>query len=219
MLKEKFINITVTDSMLRFFKGKKKDLNIHCFPDLPLETKIKWERDKIRKKYFGQKYLEHRIVVSSTSYSKDEDLNLLINALKGITEEDKILCVITGKISQNNQFKEAFQKNIKNVELKQLWMKDHIDYLKVLSSCDLGISFHKSTSGLDFPMKIIDMISVGIPVCSIFYEEMKNWKKISTFSSESELFDIIKTCSKIENTESYKGPNWEEYSSKLLGLL
>ena len=205
--------------MLKFFKGQSAKLNVHFFPDLPLKNKIKFEKERTICGYFGRKYLNYRIIVTSTSYSNDEPLDILIEALRYIHKKDKILCVVTGKTKKDTNFKDNFQKNVKNVELRQLWLEGHDEYLKVLNSCDLGISFHKSTSGIDFPMKLVDMISVGIPVCSIYYEELEAWKRIKTFSSPLELYDIIKSCPKIEKTEDYAGPYWEEYSTKLLKVL
>ncbi|SCU82097.1 LADA_0C02982g1_1 [Lachancea dasiensis] len=118
-----------------------------------------------------------RILVTSTSFTPDEDLSLLIGALK-IYENSyqkfdhdipKILCFITGKGPLKQHFMEVVKtEKWERVHIEFLWLSTE-EYPKLLQLCDFGVSLHTSSSGLDLPMKILDMFGSGLPVIAYNY--------------------------------------------------
>lgn len=120
--------------------------------------------------------LNDRILITSTSFTADEDFGLLIEALtlldKKLSErkaENRILMFVTGKGPLQSEFLNSVNSKIwKNVIIKNVWLPINT-YPNILRISDLGISLHYSSSGLDLPMKIVDLFGSGIPVLSLSY--------------------------------------------------
>lgn len=82
-----------------------------------------------------------------------------------------LLCIITGKGPQKSHYLDIIAKrNWRKVEIITPWLAA-VDYPLCLGAADLGVCLHWSSSGLDLPMKIVDMFGCGLPVCAINY----NW--------------------------------------------
>ncbi|KNA25595.1 hypothetical protein SOVF_005320 [Spinacia oleracea] len=163
------------------------------------------------------------LVVSSTSWTPDEDFSILLEAavmydrrVAAILNEDdsvkeevlwdemnngkqnnypRLLFVITGKGPE----KEKYEQKIKNLHLKRvafrtMWLSAE-DYPLLLGSADLGVCLHTSSSGLDLPMKVVDMFGCGLPVCAASYSCIEELVKVERngllFSSSSELADQL----------------------------
>ncbi|CAB4251931.1 similar to Saccharomyces cerevisiae YBR110W ALG1 Mannosyltransferase, involved in asparagine- linked glycosylation in the endoplasmic reticulum (ER) [Maudiozyma barnettii] len=118
-----------------------------------------------------------KIIVTSTSFTPDEDIGILLGALK-IYESSyekfdnnlpKILCFITGKGPLREQYMKQVAETKWNVcHVEFVWLSSE-DYPKLLRLCDYGVSLHTSSSGLDLPMKILDMFGSGLPVIAMNY--------------------------------------------------
>ncbi|OMJ07138.1 Chitobiosyldiphosphodolichol beta-mannosyltransferase [Smittium culicis] len=154
------------------------------------------------------------ILVTGTSYTPDEDLDVLLNALKKYNSEatkdtesfsPNILVVVTGK----GPMKEEFENNIKKLNLEKVfittaWLTSE-DYLNLLGCADVGVSLHTSSSGLDLPMKIVDMFGCGLPVLAHNFncELVSNGVNGYTFNDSDELYDQIR----IITDSFYNSPN------------
>lgn len=114
------------------------------------------------------------LVISSTSWTEDEDFGTLLQALETYEKTSRetaprIICVITGKGPQ----KEMYRKKIESLQWKKIqfclpWLSAE-DYPLLLGSADVGVCLHTSSSGLDLPMKVVDMFGCGLPVCAVRY--------------------------------------------------
>ena len=159
------------------------------------------------------------VLVSSTSWTPDEDFSLLINALLTVEStlasnnrdtilmhmksiqgngKDKdreresplpemrspgtetkaipkraVVCV-TGKGPLKSEFESKIAMLItegklgKYIAVRTLWLEAE-DYPVFMGCCAMGISLHTSTSGLDLPMKVLDMFGSGLPVCAVHF--------------------------------------------------
>lgn len=142
------------------------------------------------------------VVISSTSWTEDEDFSILLDALKFYEGKKSskvgkdlppLLCIITGK----GPLKEHYKSIIKKLQFKYIaiitpWLSSE-DYPKVIAAADVGICLHFSSSGLDLPMKVVDMFGCCLPVCAVNFscldELVKHEKNGFVFGSGDDLAD------------------------------
>ncbi|KAF8634001.1 hypothetical protein AX15_001175 [Amanita polypyramis BW_CC] len=126
------------------------------------------------------------LLVSSTSWTSDEDFDVLLDALNmyelraqersrsdnGDIEREtlpKVLVIVTGK----GPLKDHYMQKVSGLQNKWAWVRcislwlEAGDYPTLLGSADLGICLHASSSAMDLPMKIVDMFGCGLPVCAL----------------------------------------------------
>ncbi|XP_010272987.1 PREDICTED: UDP-glycosyltransferase TURAN isoform X2 [Nelumbo nucifera] len=137
------------------------------------------------------------LIVSSTSWTPDEDFGMLLEAavmydrrVAAILNEDdldknevlwenmcngkqylypRLLFIITGKGPEREKYEEKIRRlNLKRVAFCTMWLSAE-DYPLLLGSADLGVCLHTSSSGLDLPMKVVDMFGCGLPVCAVSF--------------------------------------------------
>ncbi|KAL4109834.1 hypothetical protein PRIC1_001529 [Phytophthora ramorum] len=140
------------------------------------------------------------MIISSTSWTADEDFGILLKALElldkrtsslGVSEFPNLLVVVTGKGPQKEMYLDKIrQLAFKRIRIATMWLEAS-DYPLVLGSADLGVCLHTSSSGLDLPMKVLDMFGCGLPVCAIGFkcldELVKHDKNGLVFDSSEQL--------------------------------
>eukprot|EP00761_Pharyngomonas_kirbyi_P002224 gb/GECH01002228.1/.p1 GENE.gb/GECH01002228.1/~~gb/GECH01002228.1/.p1 ORF type:complete len:487 (+),score=88.86 gb/GECH01002228.1/:1-1461(+) len=150
------------------------------------------------------------LLVSSTSWTKDEDFGLLFDALRSVRERNRdirIHAIITGKGPEKAFYEVQMEKEgflvspsssssstSSNITVETAWLKAE-DYPRLLASADLGVCLHRSSSGVDLPMKIIDMFGAGVPVCAVEYptifEQVQHESTGLIFRTSEELADQL----------------------------
>lgn len=159
------------------------------------------DETKFTKVVNGQIFLKTprpALVVSSTSWTPDEDFSILLTALdsyEASASEDlslpNLICIVSGKGPMRAHYeREMKARNFQKVLILTAWLQAE-DYPLLLASADLGVCLHKSTSGLDLPMKVVDMFGCGLPVCALtfscLYELVKPGINGLTFSNSRQL--------------------------------
>jgi beta-1,4-mannosyltransferase len=112
------------------------------------------------------------VVVTSSSWSADEDFELLVEAMAELDTGGgprRVAFVMTGDGPRRRHFEERIAAlRLARVTTHTLWLEAD-DYPRLLAAADLGLSLHRSASGLDLPMKIADMFGAGLPVLALDY--------------------------------------------------
>ena len=110
-------------------------------------------------------------LVSSTSWTIDEDFSIVFKALEVLSATDaSIFLLITGKGPMREFYmREIERKNWRNIRVLSAWLEIE-DYPAVLKQADLGICLHTSSSGLDLPMKVVDMQQAELPALAFRYK-------------------------------------------------
>lgn len=148
-----------------------------------------------------------RVLVSSTSWTPDEDFSILIDALLQYSERTQtqphlphVIAIITGKGPQKEMYLRRIEDleaagRLSKVTIRTTWLSVS-DYAQLLASASLGVSLHTSSSGVDLPMKVVDMFGAGLPV--VGWNRFEAWPELVQegingrgFGSSTELTDQL----------------------------
>ncbi|CAK4140935.1 unnamed protein product [Aphanomyces euteiches] len=206
-------NITATvlyDKPPEFFKPATVDEQHELFTRLNEQMPQEWVpsggdstlRTTKTKKNLQLRSNRPAVLISSTSWTEDEDFGLLFQALVLLDTKiafdvsfPNVLVVVTGKGPQKEMYlKKIAEMNLNRVRITTMWLEAK-DYPVMLGSSDLGICLHTSTSGLDLPMKVLDMFGCQVPVCAVkfncLHELVRHEKNGMIFQDSVELCDQL----------------------------
>lgn len=113
----------------------------------------------------------------------------------------KLLIVVTGK----GELKAKYEAEIRRLEQQEAWKYVRIrtawlensEYPVLLGAADLGVSLHTSSSGLDLPMKVVDMLGCHLPVLALDFscldELVQHGKNGLTFRNDMDLCECLES--------------------------
>ncbi|KAK1752176.1 hypothetical protein QBC47DRAFT_389935 [Echria macrotheca] len=153
-----------------------------------------------------------RLIVSSTSWTPDEDFSILLDALTryAASATTPILAIITGKGPQKQMYLDRIAElraagRLPNVRIATAFLP-FSDYAALLACADLGVCLHMSSSGVDLPMKVVDMFGAGLPVAAYsayesFGELVREGENGRGFETAGELAVILERLLSIEGAD------------------
>jgi beta-1,4-mannosyltransferase len=170
------------------------------------------DRERYRQALFGRLGVHANpvgFIVCPTSWTEDEDFDVVIDAVMRLEERIRgweaspasrrfpdLVILVTGDGARRAQFERRFAGlPARRVQLRARWLEPD-DYPKVVGSADLGLCLHRSSSGLDIPMKIADLFGAGVPVCALDYgaclaERVRHGDNGLLFSAAGQLADEL----------------------------
>jgi beta-1,4-mannosyltransferase len=171
------------------------------------------EREQIRQALFSR--LEVRgggvvgFVVCPTGWTADEDFDVVVEAVGHLEDRirrweaghhtrrfSELIILVTGDGNRRGEFERRFAGlPARRVQLRTRWL-DPEDYPRIVGSADLGLCLHRSSSGVDIPMKVADLFGAGVPVLAIDYgaclaERVRHGMNGLLFSNAQQLADLL----------------------------
>lgn len=170
------------------------------------------ERERFKQALFGRLGVRlgvNALIVCPTSWTEDEDFDLVVDAVNYL--EDRIrgweaagagrrftdlVILVTGDGARRTRFERLFAGlPARRVQLRTRWLEPE-EYPRVVGSADLGLCLHRSSSGLDIPMKVADLFGAGVPVCALDYgaclaERVRHGDNGLLFSTARQLADVL----------------------------
>jgi len=131
------------------------------------------------------------IVVCPTSWTPDEDFDLLLEALERAERQlggarPQLAVLLTGRGALRESFESRLAKRrLISIVVRTIWLEP-ADYPMLIGMADIGLCLHQSSSGLDLPMKLADLRGAGVPVAVYDYGPVLG--EVMTMGQEGVLF-------------------------------
>ncbi|MEQ1727871.1 MAG: glycosyltransferase [Vicinamibacterales bacterium] len=170
------------------------------------------ERERFKQALYGRlgvRLGRNALIVCPTSWTEDEDFDLVLDAVNRLEDRIRgweaaapgrrftdIVILVTGDGERRTRFERLFAGlPARRVQLRTRWLEPE-EYPRVVGSADLGLCLHRSSSGLDIPMKVADLFGAGVPVCALDYgaclaERVRHGDNGMLFSTGRQLADVL----------------------------
>jgi beta-1,4-mannosyltransferase len=208
-------NLCVSRGLAEFLKsrfGLKDTSVLYDRPAAIFSPMARGDRERYRQALLTRLGIHSTLVgflVCPTSYTEDEDFDVVIDGVLRL--EDRIrgweaagpsrrfpdlVILVTGDGARRTEFERRFAGlPARRVHLRARWLEPE-DYPRVVGSADLGLCLHRSSSGLDIPMKVADMFGAGVPVCALDYgatlaERVRHGSNGLLFSTAQQLANVL----------------------------
>jgi len=208
-------SLVVSAGMATFLEARFGASEVHVLYDRPAAAFVPMDRaarDRLRQALFGRMCViggPTGFVVCPSSWTEDEDFDVVIDAVVRLEERirgweagqggrrfPQMIILVTGDGRRRTEFERRFAGlPARRVQLRTRWLEPE-EYPLVVGSADLGLCLHRSTSGLDIPMKVADLFGAGVPVCAIDYgaclaERVRHGDNGLLFSTSRQLADLL----------------------------
>jgi beta-1,4-mannosyltransferase len=208
-------NLCVSRGLAAFLESRFGVRQARVLYDRPASAFVpmeRGERERMRQALFTRLGIYAGMVgfiVCPTSWTEDEDFDLVIDAVPRLEERIRgweaagaarrfpdMVILVTGDGARRAEFERRFAGlPARRIQLRARWLEPE-DYPKVVGSADLGLCLHRSSSGLDIPMKVADLFGAGVPVCALDYgiglgERVRHGDNGFLFSTGRQLADVL----------------------------
>lgn len=208
-------NLSVSRGLGAFLESKFGVRQAQVLYDRPASAFVpieRGDRERFRQALFARLGIRAStvgFVVCPTSWTEDEDFDVVIEAVMHLEERvrgweagssarrfPELVILVTGDGARRAEFERRFAGlPARRIQLRARFLEPE-DYPRVVGSADLGLCLHRSSSGLDIPMKIADLFGAGVPVCALDYgaclaERVRHGDNGLLFSTGRQLADVL----------------------------
>jgi beta-1,4-mannosyltransferase len=208
-------NLAVSRGLAAYLESRFQVKQAQVLYDRPASAFVSIERadrERFRQALFsrlGTRASTVGFIVCPTSWTEDEDFDVVIEAVTHLEERirgweagdsarrfPELVILVTGDGARRAEFERRFAGlPARRIQLRARFLEPD-DYPRVVGSADLGLCLHRSSSGLDIPMKIADLFGAGVPVCALDYgaclaERVRHGDNGLLFSTGRQLADVL----------------------------
>jgi beta-1,4-mannosyltransferase len=152
-------------------------------------------------------------IVCPAGWTVDEDMALLLDALD-LLPGGAITVYVTGDGPSRKQLAPRLAAlRLKGVLVDTGFLPE-AEYWNLIRCADVGLSLHRSSSGLDLAMKVVDLLGAGVPVCALDYggsirEQIEDGLTGFLFRTAQDLAALLTRLDSLEAMRSRVRERWQ----------